>query len=493
MESNTPKTARKSSLNTIPTHTNATHTPSDVRCVTQSQVSVPSTTTPDSGPDHQHILNSLCAAEQTDNTPKWQSPQASLAITPVIPSPDRATIQDNVAADLFQATTEKKRMKDRGRKFGAVKATKKRPYCNPSKGILWFLRDRFVEDYVKTMKSKTLSTAQRYKPAYAFWSKDTNSATVRNAYYPFEDMKSSLSNGWPLSKLYRRLLLEDFMLLEPDDAVVCFMSKNHPLMKSKTWVCQLKEVMRIKPYEPLTLKSKVYFGFDLKVASNIYRSDIINGIFSKKELAQNCTMRGGYGLTMELSNYHLQLFTYHTFMSDCDSLLFYSRNLSSRIPQIQKVITNVKDSTRIGPTAMRFLDEVIGDTDQYISVLHNHDSKLKTNLRALEDKAMKEAELSTSRVIKAFTLENNNPAFLKVRAEIDTVMSESVQDIYGEFSELTTPILNQVRTMFPYNRFQSPSIHQRCCSLSLFKSIHRISYHIYPISSRWKCLCIIPY
>ena len=300
MASNTPKSTKSSSLNTIPTPTNATQTPSDVRCVSQSQVSVPSTTTPNLGPDHQHILNSLCAAEQTENTPKWQSPQASLATTPVIPSPNRAAIQGNVAAELFRSTTEKKRMKDRGRKFGAVKATKKRPYLNPSKGILWFLRDRFVEEYVKSMKSKTLSTAQRYKPAYVFWSKETNSATVRNAFFPFEDMKLSLSTGWPLSKLYHRLLLEDFMLLEPDDTVVCFMSKDHPLMKSQRWISQLKEVMRIKPYEPLTLKSKVYFGFDFKVASNIYRSDIINGIFSKKELSHHGSLQ------LSSSAHHLQ-------------------------------------------------------------------------------------------------------------------------------------------------------------------------------------------
>ena len=31
--------------------------------------------TPDCGPDHQHILNSLCAAEQVDNTPQCQSPE----------------------------------------------------------------------------------------------------------------------------------------------------------------------------------------------------------------------------------------------------------------------------------------------------------------------------------------------------------------------------------------------------------------------------------
>ena len=154
---------------------------------------------------------------------------------------------------------------------------------------------------------------------------------------------------------------------------------------------------------------------------------------------------------MELPNDYQQLFTFNTFMSNADSLIFYSHNLPSRIPQIRKVITNVKDTKRIGPTASRLLDEVLGDSDQYISILHHHDSKLKSNLRLAEDKAMKEENLSTSRVIQAFALNNSDPSFVKVRTEIDKVMSTSVIDIYGQFSELTTPILNQVSQIFQLN------------------------------------------
>ena len=58
----------------------------------QMQEADPLSNTPNCGPNHQHILNSLCAAEQVYNTPQWQSPQASLAVTPVIPSPDRVAI-----------------------------------------------------------------------------------------------------------------------------------------------------------------------------------------------------------------------------------------------------------------------------------------------------------------------------------------------------------------------------------------------------------------
>ena len=459
MESNTPNSSKSSSLTSLLTPTNTTHTPSDVRCVTQTQDSERLISTPESGPDHQHILNSLCAAEQSENTPQCQSPHASLAITPVIPSPDRASVQQTVAKDLFNSNSKRKLSKDTARKSGAVKAAKKRAYCDPSKALLWFLREKFVDDYADEMKSKSLSTAQKYKPAYAFWSKATREAKVRNAFVPFEDIRDSLLNGWPLSKLYRRLLIEDFMLLKPNESVICFMSKKHPLMKSATWKLELKDVMKKKPFEPLKLKSTYYFGFDMTVASNIYRSNIISGIYSKKELAYNCTMRGGHGLTMELPNDYQQLFTFNTFMNNADSLIFYSRNLPSRIPQIRKVITNVKDTKRIGLTASRLLDEVLGDSDQYISILHHHDSKLKSNLRLAEDKAMKEENLSTSRVIQAFTLNNSDPSFVKVRTEIDKVMSTSVIDIYGQFSELTTPILNQVSQIFQLNHTRFNHFH----------------------------------
>ena len=100
------------------------------------------------------------------------------------------------------------------------------------------------------------------------------------------------------------------------------------------------------------------------------------------------------------------------------------------------------------PTASLLLDEVFGDSDQYLSVLHQHDTNLKSNIHTAEDKVMKEAKILTNRIVDAFTLNNSDPAFVKVQTEIDKVMSTSVTNIYGQFSELTTPILNQVRQLF---------------------------------------------
>ena len=85
MESNTPNSGKSPSLNTLPTPNNPSHTPSDVRSVTQTQDSERSFVTLDSAPDHQHMLNAPCAAardytlmtkdeflsEQVHDTPCW--------------------------------------------------------------------------------------------------------------------------------------------------------------------------------------------------------------------------------------------------------------------------------------------------------------------------------------------------------------------------------------------------------------------------------------
>ena len=59
MQSNTPNSGKSSSSNALPTHTNPSITPSDVREVSQLQSSQPLLDNADSIPDHQHLLDSL--------------------------------------------------------------------------------------------------------------------------------------------------------------------------------------------------------------------------------------------------------------------------------------------------------------------------------------------------------------------------------------------------------------------------------------------------
>lgn len=254
---------------------------------------------------------------------------------------DWATIQNNVAAELFKANAKGKRLKEHAQNSGVLKAQKKCTYCNPSKGLLWFLCEKLINDYADKLQSIFISTAQKYKPAYEDWSKDTNAGRKGNALAPFEDTRKSLLDGRLILRNYHRLLIEGFMLLEPQSRVIGIMSNKHPLMKSSTWKKHLREVMLTNPYEPLKLKSSFYFAFDLNVLRNIYRDNISNGIFTKKDLLHNCTMRGGHGLTMKVLNGHQQLVTFHVFMTNHNSFMIFSQNLDSRIPQMKKVLSNV--------------------------------------------------------------------------------------------------------------------------------------------------------
>eukprot|EP00554_Chaetoceros_debilis_P012359 CAMPEP_0194119630 /NCGR_PEP_ID=MMETSP0150-20130528/40307_1 /TAXON_ID=122233 /ORGANISM="Chaetoceros debilis, Strain MM31A-1" /LENGTH=105 /DNA_ID=CAMNT_0038811403 /DNA_START=158 /DNA_END=472 /DNA_ORIENTATION=+ len=101
-------------------------------------------------------------------------PSSPTGITPVIPSPNRAAIQNNVAAELFKVNSRGKRLKEISRNSGALKAQKKAAYSDPSKNLLWFLYEKHVDDYADKLQAKTLSTTQKFKPAYQFWRNDTN-------------------------------------------------------------------------------------------------------------------------------------------------------------------------------------------------------------------------------------------------------------------------------------------------------------------------------
>ena len=220
MESNTPDSGESPPLNTLPTPNNPSLSPSDIRVVTQTQDFEQLLDNHESTPDHQHLLDAICPAHNVDNTPCVNTPQAELAITPIISSPVRAAVQSNVAAELFKANPKAKRLKEHARNSGCVKAIKKRAYCDPSKGLLWFLREKLVDDYAGKLQSKFLSTAQKYKAAHDDWRKETNAGRKRNALAPFEDMRKSLLEGRSISRHHHRLLLEDFMLLEPQSRVI---------------------------------------------------------------------------------------------------------------------------------------------------------------------------------------------------------------------------------------------------------------------------------
>ena len=166
------------------------------------------------------------------------------------------------------------------------------------------------------------------------------------------------------------------------------------------------------------------------------------------ELTRKCTYTGGNGLVCKFANNHRFLIKFQSMLDYPKDALFFMRNVPTRLPQLKKIINSIKDVTRIGPTALRMLDETFGDGFQYLQILNTHDGHLASKQREAAEVAFASAGLSSKRIIQAFTLDNADAAFVNVRNEVESVMSESVFSVYGQFSELTTPILTQVSHLY---------------------------------------------
>ena len=120
------------------------------------------------------------------------------------------------------------------------------------------------------------------------------------------------------------------------------------------------------------------------------------------------------------------------------------KDLPAKLPLMRIVLSSVRDVMCIGPTAATMLDEVHGDPLQYCSIANHHDLYFGNKRREVEALGLKDAGISTRAIVDAFTLTNDDEAFVEVRTEVDRVMSEAVFATYGQFTELMTPILTQV-------------------------------------------------
>ena len=63
-----------------------------------------------------------------------------------------------------------------------------------------------------------------------------------------------------------RLLLEDSMMLNPGDKLICLIQSNHSFLSSpgllkKQWIPLLKEVMTIEPMHPVQFQTSLFFPF----------------------------------------------------------------------------------------------------------------------------------------------------------------------------------------------------------------------------------------
>ena len=103
----------------------------------------------------------------------------------------------------------------------------------------------------------------------------------------------------------------------------------------------------------------------------------------------------------------------------------------------------------------RYLDETYGDSQYTLSVLHAYAQKASSSAHSVNLLKYKESKISSKRIIAQYSLPACDEGFKTFSRKFDDVTKAAVLDIYGKFSEFTTPILSLDKITELANVFQA--------------------------------------
>jgi hypothetical protein len=104
----------------------------------------------------------------------------------------------------------------------------------------------------------------------------------------------------------------------------------------------------------------------------------------------------------------------------------------------------------------RYLDETYGDSQYTLSVLHAYAQKASSSAHSVNLLKYKESKISSKRIIAQYSLPAcDEQGFKTFSRKFDDVTKAAVLDIYGKFSEFTTPILSLDKITELANVFQA--------------------------------------
>ena len=115
----------------------------------------------------------------------------------------------------------------------------------------------------------------------------------------------------------------------------------------------------------------------------------------------------------------------------------------------------MKDISCVAPTVQRYLDETYGDSQYTLSVLHAYAQKASSSAHSVNLLKYKESKISSKRIIAQYSLPASDEGFKTFSRKFDDVTKAAVLDIYGKFSEFTTPILSLDKITELANVFQA--------------------------------------
>ena len=144
-----------------------------------------------------------------------------------------------------------------------------------------------------------------------------------------------------------------------------------------------------------------------------------------------------------MTNNYCHLFKFADIIEQLQTLLFYSSLLIQRMQHLKKVMRKFKDVTRLGGVAARMMDKYLGDRTGFIEVSNHYGLLLKEHDFAAQTKTYKDAPISTKRFTEYLALADKHPALVDFRKELDDYIKNAIDNLYGKFSEFTTPLISQ--------------------------------------------------
>ena len=389
-----------------------------------------------------HRLECLIDAAFFDQSPMVVDTKYRVSSFPTQASPDTNTIKASTQNDR-QSSLKREQV----RNMLGIQNKRNKVTVSPASSMLLFLRESYIaqytNEYTNSKKARGPSINNNSKIAGNAWKWDH-----KFNWGPFKSLQPKLSVGqFAISVNHNRLLVEDIMLLQKGESVLFLISSKHKMLKKKggnpTFLRNILESVEIDGMRPQSFRKLIYFACNLVVSSNPTRQDLHDGNFTAQEVTRLCTVTGGGGVNFVMSNNYCHLFKFADIIQQSQTILFYSSSPIQRMYHLKNAMRNYKDVTRLGGVAARMMDEYLGDKTAFIEVSNHYGLLLREHDFAAQSNTYKNSPISTKRFTEYLSLPDKHPAFMKFRDALDDYIKQEVDNLYGKFSEFTTPLISQ--------------------------------------------------
>jgi hypothetical protein len=381
-------------------------------------------------------------------TPVRPMPSIPSTSTPKVHSPNVSLIRVSTMINAQQ------KIKNEGsRLMSSANRKKQKKTVSPLNAPLVFLRTSSIQKELVTTGSSRINTSNQYKKVYNFWMNNCRPCT----YAPFKALKETLDESpYPLSLHHHRMLIEDFMMLNPNENITCLINKNHYFLsnKSKKWINLLADVMSQQPFQTILFQNQRFFAFNLTVKSNAYLNNLTNNNMTPDEITNICTKYFGAGLTCSFTNGKTELIKYHHFIDEYDTIQFWKVGALTRIAALGRSLEKLSDVSTLSPTFTHYLKEVYGDQAATILLLTKYDTIMKREDVKEQLNQLKKSSVSSNQLKDTFSLDDDDEPFIKFRDFVDQIAKDQIAKVYGQFAEFTTPIFTQNKLNEIINKFK---------------------------------------